>query len=83
MVFVVYHLSEDLFNIKTQVKIHTGDKVHVLSLVEGTKVEVSAANGSTVYHYAETFVVPAATGEYTIKNLSDGPIMIVKAFIKS
>lgn len=70
------------YHIKTQVKIHTDNKVHVLSLVEGAKLEVSSPNGSTVYAFAETFVIPAATGQYTIKNLSDKPIMVVKAFIK-
>ena len=70
------------YHINTQVNVLTGNKAHVLSLVEGTVLEISSSNGTTVYSYAETFVVPAAVGAYTIRNLSDGPIMVVKAFIK-
>ena len=44
--------------------------VHVLNLVEGREVIVeSPANAFEPYviHYAETFIVPAAVGEYTIR----------------
>jgi mannose-6-phosphate isomerase class I len=48
----------------------TKGTVHVLNLVEGDEVVVESPTGSFdpfVVHYAETFVVPAAVGRYTIR----------------
>ncbi|REG94785.1 class I mannose-6-phosphate isomerase [Flavobacterium aquicola] len=48
----------------------TGDSVNVLNLVEGEEAIVeSPANifKPFVVHYAETFIVPAAVGEYSIR----------------
>jgi mannose-6-phosphate isomerase class I len=48
---------------------HTGGGVNVLNLVEGREVIVESPAGAFepfVVHYAETFIVPAAVGEYTI-----------------
>lgn len=48
----------------------TKDTVHVLNLVEGEEVVVESPAGAFqpfVVHYAETFIVPAAVGSYTIR----------------
>lgn len=48
---------------------HTGGGVNVLNLIEGEEAIVeSPSNTFTpfVVHYAETFIIPAAVGEYTI-----------------
>ncbi|MDR3244878.1 MAG: class I mannose-6-phosphate isomerase [Prevotellaceae bacterium] len=48
----------------------TGNSVNVLNLVEGDEVIVeSPDNGFApfVVHYAETFIVPASVGKYTIR----------------
>jgi hypothetical protein len=48
---------------------HTNGSVNVLNLVEGREVLVESPSGAFepfVVHYAETFVVPDAVGEYTI-----------------
>jgi hypothetical protein len=55
----------------------TKDGVHVINLVEGAEVIVESPTGAFapfVVHYAETFVVPAAVGPYTIRphGRSDG-----------
>ncbi len=70
------------FTIKSSVKVKSFGKVHVLSLVEGDTVEVVTDHGSTVYSYAETFVIPAAVETYTLRNPGGKPIKVVKAFIK-
>lgn len=86
----LYHLpthKEHLYDvhrfvINTQVKVNTNGKAHVLSLVEGEKIRVVTGDDSTIFAYAETFVIPAAAGEYLIENLSQRPALVVKAFVK-
>lgn len=48
----------------------TADTVNVLNLVEGSEAVVESPDGAFdpfPVHYAETFVVPAAVGRYTIR----------------
>ena len=49
---------------------HTGGGVNVLNLVEGREAVVESPTGAFepfVVHYAETFIVPASVGGYTIR----------------
>jgi hypothetical protein len=48
----------------------TNGSVHVLNLVEGDRVVVESPSGAFEpfqVNYAETFIVPAAVGPYTIR----------------
>ena len=48
----------------------TKGSVHVLNLVDGDEIIVESMDGSFepfVVHYAETFIVPAIVGSYTIR----------------
>ena len=49
----------------------TAGGVHVLNLVEGEEAVVASPTGGVraihVVHYAETFIIPAAVGPYTIR----------------
>jgi hypothetical protein len=64
----------------------TQGRVNVLNLVEGDEVVVESPTGMFepfVVHYAETFIVPAAVGGYTIRPLRvgvGGECATVKAF---
>ncbi len=54
---------------------HTGGSVNVLNLVQGDAVIVESPSGHfapMVIHYAETFIVPAAVGPYTIRPATPG-----------
>lgn len=63
--------------------------VNVLNLVEGEEAVVESPDGAFepfVVHYAETFIVPAAVGKYTIRpyGVSAGEeIATLKAFVRT
>lgn len=66
----------------------TNDTVNVLNLVEGDEALVESPNGTFqpfVLHYAETFIVPAQVGSYTIRphgNTQGKQYATVKAFVR-
>lgn len=63
--------------------ISTEGSCHVLMLVEGTSVEVEANGEKITYNYAETFVIPAVAGSYTLRNNGKERAKVVKAFLKA
>ena len=71
------------YKFSASVDVRTDDSCHVLSLVEGRSVLLETANGQRQrFHYAETFVVPAAAGSYRLTSAEGAEIQVVKAFIK-
>lgn len=68
---------------------HTKGGVNVLNLVEGQEAVVESPSDAFdpfVVHYAETFIVPAAVGEYTIRphGVSEGSqCATMKAFVRT
>ena len=68
--------------IKQTMEINTGNKVHILNVVEGDKVEITTGSRKLVVHFAETCIIPAAANSYRIKNLGSKTAKIVKAWLK-
>ncbi len=66
---------------------HTGGGVNVLNLIEGAEAIVESPSGAFapyVVHYAETFIVPAAVGAYTIRPANAGTrCATLKAFVRT
>jgi mannose-6-phosphate isomerase class I len=66
----------------------TDDSVNVLNLVEGREAIVESPNHSfapLVIHYAETFIIPASVGEYTIRPhglAASSQCATIKAFVR-
>lgn len=71
-----------------RVQHHTAGGVNVLNLVEGDEAIVESPSGAFepfVVHYAETFIIPAAIGAYTIRpyGLSEGKLCgTIKAYVR-
>lgn len=67
---------------------NTAQSVQVLNLVEGEEAVVESPEGRFepfVVHYAETFIIPACIGQYTIRpcGRSEGKeCMVIRAFIR-
>jgi len=51
-------------------------------LVEGDSIEVMTGSQHQRFHFAETFVVPAAVSEYTVRNLNGRKVKLVVSFVK-
>lgn len=68
---------------------HTGGGVNVLNLVEGREAVVESPTGAFapfLVHYAETFIVPAAVGAYTIRPHGEAvgtECATMKAFVRT
>ena len=59
--------------------------VSVLNLVAGEEVVVGSPAGAfdpMPVHYAETFVVPAATGRYAVENVGGSDAVLVRAYVR-
>ena len=71
-----------------KVEHETGGSVNVLNLVEGEEAVVESPEGKFapfVVHYAETFIVPAAVGRYTVAPYGKSVgkrLATVKAFVR-
>lgn len=67
---------------------HTGGGVNVLNLVQGVEAVVESPDGAFEpfpVHYAETFIVPAAVGRYTVRPAGShaGECATLKAFVRT
>lgn len=59
------------------------DRFQVLNVVEGAGVSLRTKHGVEIpLAYAETIVVPAAAGGYTIRAIGAEPVRVVKAFVR-
>jgi mannose-6-phosphate isomerase class I len=66
-----------------KVSVETNNNCHVMMLVEGESVLLETADGTQhVFAYAETFVIPAAAGSYTLTNVGQHTARVIKAFLK-
>jgi mannose-6-phosphate isomerase class I len=67
---------------------HTNGGVNVLNLIEGREAIVESPTGAFapfVVHYAETFIIPAAAGAYTIRPHGESigqECATIKAFVR-
>lgn len=60
----------------------TGDRFHILNLVDGDQVMIHWSGGSHHLSYAETIVIPAEVGSYRVVASSRSPARIVQAVVR-
>jgi mannose-6-phosphate isomerase class I len=80
MFFVVYRLE-----FTKKIEEETGDKFHILNLVEGDSVLVQSQRHPERrfrLDFSETLIVPACIAKYSIINLSDRPCKVLKILLK-
>jgi len=66
-----------------RVDILTKGQCHILMLVEGETIELTTADGSQqLFHFVETFAVPAAAKSYTLRNIGNSKAKVIVAFVK-
>ena len=73
------------YTVAGTLQLDTEDTVNVLNLVEGVSAVIESPTGSFApfeVHYAETFIVPAAVGEYTVRPTCVGGIKLLRATVK-
>jgi mannose-6-phosphate isomerase class I len=60
----------------------TGDRFHVLNLVDGDEVTICWSGGRHHLSYAETIVIPAQVGSYKVVASGRSPARIVQAAVR-
>lgn len=61
----------------------TAGRFHVLNVVQGDGIVLQPKIGhGHVLAYAETMVVPAAVGPYSLQCLGSEPVMVIKALVR-
>ena len=65
-----------------QVDVRTDGSCHACNLVEGSQVTVRTKDLSRRVAYGETFIVPAAAGQYELINEGNGEAKVVVAYVK-
>ena len=74
------------YEIKTVCSLDTKNNVNMLNLVEGDAAVIESPTGAFEpfeVHYAETFILPAAAGQYTIRPATDTPIKVIRAYVRT
>ncbi|MBO9727955.1 MAG: class I mannose-6-phosphate isomerase [Chitinophaga sp.] len=74
-----YRIERLEFN--SVMELTTAGQCHILSLVEGSTIKVITNGREQTVHYAETFIIPAATGSYTLVSENE-PVKVVRSFMK-
>ena len=86
---VLGELSEMFFEVRrleldpgSEAPENTSGRFHVLNVVEGAGITIITSTGATVgLAYAETAVVPASVGAYTVKAWESETVRVVKAYV--
>ncbi len=87
---VLGELPEMFFDVRrlelepdSEVRAETAGRFHILNVVEGAGITIGTSTGMVLrLAYAETAVVPAAVGAYTVKPWGAAKVRVVKAYVR-
>ena len=80
---VFYEVRRVVLEGDTTADDETNRGFHVLNVVEGDGVLVETEDGGPhPLNYAETIVIPAAVGRYSLRRVGDSPVQVVKALVR-
>ena len=75
------------YTIRTQAELDTCGIFNMLNLVEGSAAVIESPDcrfEPYTVHYAETFIVPAKTGRFSIRPLRKGQtIIVIRAYVRT
>ena len=74
------------YEIRAVCALNTENNVNMLNLVEGEAAVVESPLGAFEpfqVHYAETFILPAAVGPFIIRPEGEGPIKVIRAYVRT
>ena len=75
------------YTIRTQAELDTCGIFNMLNLVEGSAAVIESPDGRFepyTVHYAETFIVPAKAGRFSIRPLQKGQtIIVIRAYVRT
>lgn len=74
--------SVDRYEFMGNVQINTHNQCHLCMLVEGERIEVTVNKQTTVFNYAETFVIPASVENYSVHYSGNAMAFLVVAYVK-
>lgn len=79
----IHYYDIHRFDIESIIHVKTNNQAHVLMLVEGSLIEVEDNHGNKqLFHYAETFIIPAAAEGYSIRNLGKETARVIVSYLK-
>jgi hypothetical protein len=81
LIYYAHHRLE----FEQEIEDDTRGRFHILVLVDGERVLVRAKSAPEIQyelHFLDVVLVPAALGEYVIRNLGNQPVRMHKTFVK-
>ena len=75
-----YAVKRLVFN--SEFEMNTDNTCYILSLVEGESIDVITGDRKQTIHYAETFIIPAASGKFKFISRASSESTVIMAYIK-
>lgn len=80
-------IETQVYSVQTKVHIQSDGEMAICNLVEGKAAVIESPEGEFspyTVHYAETFIIPASAGNYTIRPRDQGePVKVLQARVRN
>ena len=74
------------YTTKDKVELDASEGVHMCNLVDGKSAVIESADQrfeAYTVHYAETFIIPASCGKYSIRSSDGSEIKVMQAYVRN